>query len=77
MIEQAIALTLAPNQTNQIDVEHQRGFATRLAGLGVEYPGLTKGQLDLVQPVGMLVQQKSVAGRCVVVIDKSALSDSP
>ena len=62
LVEQALGAALSAHQTDRVNVEEQRCFAARLTGLRIEYPGLAEAQLDRVQPVGMLVQQKAEVG---------------
>ena len=56
LIEQAISLTLAPNQADGIDIEEERCFATHVAGTRIEHPCPAECQFDLVQPLRVLVQ---------------------
>ena len=53
----------APNQTDRIDVEHERRFATPIARFRIEHPDLAEGLFDFVQTFGMLVQKISRIGR--------------
>ena len=66
LIEQALRLALAPNQTNGVDIEDESCFATPIAGVGVEHPRFAEGLFDLVQAPGMLVQQISQIGRRLI-----------